>query len=69
MSRILPRHWLALAQKSGVPDLAQSMVLLAKGVETALEVAKEMLPEGFPDLLWHSIATGTSRQAKTFLAA
>ena len=69
MTRILPRHWIALAQKSGVPDLLRSMVLLAKEVDTALDVAKETLPAGFPELLWDSIATGLRRQAESFLAA
>jgi hypothetical protein len=45
------------------------MVLLAKEVDTALDVAKETLPAGFPELLRDSIATGLRLQAESFLAA
>lgn len=67
MVDIQPRHWVGLAQKSGLPRLLGEMRLLAEGVETALDAAKQTLPAGFPVHVWDAIAAGLTAQSRLVL--
>ena len=68
-SEIQPRHWIDLAQKSGLDGMAEAMRLLADRVGEAIELARETLPAGFPESMFRTVTWGMAGQAAKFLAA
>jgi serine/threonine-protein kinase HipA len=69
LDEIQNRHWQTLAARSAVPHLWDRMIELASAVDAALERVENRLPKAFPARVAASIAAGTRKQAKRFLAA
>ncbi len=66
LGEILPRHWKALAERNGVPDLWSKMQALIARVPQALGQVEQELPEQFPVKLVESIFEGVTRHAQQF---
>jgi serine/threonine-protein kinase HipA len=69
LAEILPRHWQAAAQRSGIPGMWGAMTDLVARVPQALAAIERELPAGFPWALADNILTGVSRHAARFQAA
>ncbi|MBC7378200.1 MAG: type II toxin-antitoxin system HipA family toxin [Burkholderiaceae bacterium] len=67
LHEIATRHWLGLAEKSGVPDGFDQMVGMVLQVPDALERVGAMLPPGFPQRVFTSIRDGMVLQAERFV--
>ncbi len=66
LAEILPRHWQAVAQRSGIPGVWQAMTDLVARVPQALAAVERELPAGFPRALADNIFAGVSRHAARF---
>lgn len=67
LSDIHARHWRMLAVDSGVSTVWTLMVAMAEGIEGAINIVVDQLPENFPARLAEAIFNGVRRQAKQFL--
>ncbi|CAN5460285.1 type II toxin-antitoxin system HipA family toxin [soil metagenome] len=67
LHEIATRHWLGLAQRSGVPDGFDQMVGMVLQVPDALERVEAMLPPNFPKRVFTSIRDGMVLQAERFV--
>jgi serine/threonine-protein kinase HipA len=66
LSEIQPRHWKAVALRSGIPLMWESMLELVAGVPAAFERVAEELPRDFPRALAKSVFDGAHRHAQQF---
>lgn len=66
LAEILPRHWQAAAQRSGIHTLWDDMCALVARVPQALDAVSGELPADFPQALADSVFTGVSRHAARF---
>lgn len=66
LAEILPRHWQAVAQRSGIPGLWSDMQAMVGRVPQALDAVAAQLPRDFPQALASSIMTGVSRHVARF---
>jgi serine/threonine-protein kinase HipA len=69
VDKILPRHWVALADRHGLPELAGRMTRLAESAKAALAVVEEELPHDFPADVWEAVTGGVMKKATAFLEA
>jgi serine/threonine-protein kinase HipA len=65
----LPRHWHALALRSGGPAVWDAMVNLVERVAPALDQIEVALPGDFPPRTWEAISQGMRSQATQFMRA
>jgi serine/threonine-protein kinase HipA len=65
---ILPRHWKAVALRSGIPGMWESMCELIARVPDVFDGVSEELPANFPQALADSVFEGASRHAQRFLS-
>ena len=68
LDKILTRHWMVVAQQSGVNGAFDAMKSLVERVAAALETVEKQLPEDFPVQVWNSIRDGMLAQKKRFQA-
>jgi serine/threonine-protein kinase HipA len=68
LSEILPRHWKAVALRSGIPSMWEDLLDMVAGVPAALEVVAKELPPDFPRALADSVFKGVHRHTQRFLA-
>ena len=68
LAEILPRHWQAVAVRSGVPGLWENMRALVARVPQALAAVAGELPADFPQALADQIFAGATRHAARFQA-
>lgn len=68
LARILPRHWQALALRSGAEGAWEAMQTLVARVEPAIAAAHALIPEGFPGRTAQAIFDGMRRQSRTWEA-
>ena len=61
------RHWVALAQRCGAPDVWARIQQMAHGVDAALDRVSSLLPVTFPLSVWDAVQAGTTRHASQFL--
>ena len=61
------RHWAALAQRCGAPDVWTQIQQMAHGVDAALDRVSSLLPTTFPPRVWDAVQAGTKRHASQFL--
>jgi serine/threonine-protein kinase HipA len=66
LNRIATRHWLKLAEQTGVTYAAESLVELVDQVEGAIERTGARLPADFPVHVWTSITGGMLAQRDRF---
>jgi len=66
LAEILPRHWQAVAQRSGIPGLWDEMCAMVDRVPQALDAVCSELPAGFPRALANSVFAGVLRHAARF---
>lgn len=69
LAEILPRHWQALAQRSGIPGAWEAMTDLVARVPQALVAVEQELPASFPRELADDIFAGTARHVARFQAS
>lgn len=67
LSEIQPRHWQALANRSGVPGMWAVMQALVQRVPSTLSQVSKELPPTFPDTLIASVFQGMQHHADKFL--
>lgn len=67
LREIRARHWMSLAQRSGVEGVWQKMTDMVVSVDAALERVQTRLPDDFPPRVWGAVRTGTKRHAQQFL--
>ena len=68
LAEILPRHWQATAQRSGIPGLWDDMSALVARVPQALAAVHGELPADFPRALANEVFAGVTRHAARFQA-
>jgi len=68
VAEILPRHWQAVAQRSGVPGLWEDMCAMVARAPQAQAAVTGELPAGFPAALAETIFAGVARHAARFQA-
>ena len=68
LAEILPRHWQAMTQRSGIPSLWEDMCAMVESVPGALERVGEELPADFPKALVATVFDGVNRHSERFLA-
>lgn len=68
LAEILPRHWQAVARRSGIAGMWDDMLALVARVPQALAAVREELPPGFPVALADGIFAGATRHAARFEA-
>lgn len=61
---ILPRHWAAVAARSGVTRTWTDMLALVDRVEPAIETVQAKLPADFPPRIADAIFTGLRAQVR-----
>jgi len=61
------RHWQAMADRQGAPDLEKQLIAIASGVNGALQRVQARLPADFPPAIWDPIAQGVKRHATQFI--
>lgn len=66
LADILPRHWQATAQRSGIPGLWDDMGALVARVPQALAAVRAELPADFPTALADQVFAGVLRHAARF---
>lgn len=66
LNEILGRHWVEIAEKSGIPDVLERMEALVATARGAMEQLEARLPKGFPDRVYTTIRAGVRRQAERF---
>ncbi len=66
LAEILPRHWQAVAQRSGIPGLWDEMRALVDRVPQAVTAVAGELPTDFPRALAEDIFEGVNRHAARF---
>ena len=67
MREMRASHWLALAQRCGVPGVWDQMLQMVRNVDSALERVQLLLPVGFPSRVWGAVQAGMKRHADQFL--
>jgi serine/threonine-protein kinase HipA len=67
LQEILPRHWQALALRTGAPDAFEHLVALALQVPYALDRVALQLPPNFPPRVFKTIQAGMTAQAQRFI--
>ncbi len=67
LREIRVRHWLALAQRCGAPDVWARIQQMAQDVDAALDRVSSQLPTTFPLNVWDAVQAGTRRHASQFL--
>jgi serine/threonine-protein kinase HipA len=65
---VKPRHWVAEARRSGIPDMVDAMIWMATRAAGAIARVEDELPPGFPEQVWETITTGLARASQAFLA-
>jgi serine/threonine-protein kinase HipA len=68
LAEILPRHWEAVAVRSGIPLMWEAMCAMVQGAPTAMDAVSKELPPSFPGALVESVFEGVHRHAQRFLA-
>lgn len=68
LGEIQPRHWKAVALRSGIPWLWASMCELVAGVPTAVARVAGELPPDFPHSVSNAVFVGAQRHAQRFLS-
>ena len=68
LDEIQVRHWREFAQRSGVPQMWERMMLFVDSADDAIRAAEKLLPTGFPERVFTKIAAGIRKQAKLFTA-
>lgn len=68
LSEILPRHWQAVAMRSGIPLVWERMCQMVEGASAALDAVAEELPADFPRALADAVFEGVRRHAQRFVA-
>ena len=68
LAEILPRHWQAVAQRSGIPSLWEDICAMVESLPGALEQVGKELPADFPKALVEAIFDGAKHHAERFLA-
>lgn len=68
ISELHARHWLQLAEKSGVVDAEDAMMALVEKTENALTAIESALPRDFPVTVADAIFAGTRSQISAFRA-
>jgi hypothetical protein len=66
LTDIRPRHWMALAERSGVDKVWQAMCDLVDSAELSVRAVMTRLPPGFPEQTAQTIHEGVLRQRKTW---
>ena len=66
LNEIIGRHWLELAQKSGIPALWPRMQSLVEESVPAMDRLAQHLPAGFPERVYSTIRAGILRQSQRF---
>jgi serine/threonine-protein kinase HipA len=66
LSEIQPRHWRAVALRSGIASMWEEMCALVERVPQALAAASSELPRQFPPVLRDAIFDGARRHAARF---
>jgi serine/threonine-protein kinase HipA len=69
IAEIQPRHWQALALRTGVPDLWRRMRELVESAGVKLDAVQRRVPPDFPERVTVKIADGVRQQARAFLRA
>ena len=67
LHEIRARHWMGLAQRSGVTGVWHRMIAMALDVEAAFGRVQARLPNDFPARVWQAVQAGTMRHADQFL--
>ena len=67
LQEIRPRHWQALALRTGAPDAFEHLVALVLQVPHALDAVAQQLPLSFPPRVFKTIQTGMTAQAQRFM--
>ncbi|MDB5798244.1 MAG: hipA [Paucimonas sp.] len=69
LTEILPRHWRALAQRTGVPGAFDELLGTVNDVPAVLASVEQQLPNDFPERVWTKIRDGVLDQQRVFLRA
>lgn len=67
LAEIQPRHWRALAERSGVQGAWAAMQDMVQRLEGVLETLQRQLPAGFPAGLAEAVLTGARKHRRSFL--
>ena len=67
LREIRARHWVALAQRCGAPDIWARIHQMAQSADDALDRVSKLLPTTFPPSVWDAVQAGTKRHASQFL--
>jgi serine/threonine-protein kinase HipA len=67
LNEIRARHWMHLAQRSGVPGVWERMLEMTRSVDAALERIQALLPMDFPPHIWHTVQAGIKQHANQFM--
>lgn len=68
LSEILPRHWKAVAARSGIASMWEAMCTMVEEVPAALGRVANELPHDFPPVLADTVFDGVRRHAQAFMA-
>jgi serine/threonine-protein kinase HipA len=66
LDEIQVRHWRELAQRSGVPQMWERMMMFVQSADAAIQAVEKLLPESFPERVFAKIVAGIRKQAKLF---
>lgn len=69
LNEIQPRHWCALAENTGLPEMWTAMQEHVEAIGPAIDKLEAKLPNGFPDRVFKTIRDGVRRQVRSFQAA
>lgn len=69
IQEISARHWIALAQETGIRDLASRIQAFAESAPQAIDAMGDRLPPQFPTRVYETIRSGVRAQVKKFKSA
>ena len=67
LGEIRVRHWQALAQSCGAPNVWPKMQGMVRRVDAALAQVQTQLPADFPPRVWDAVQAGIRKHAQQFL--
>jgi serine/threonine-protein kinase HipA len=69
VNEIQTRHWKALAEITGIPNMWEAMRIQVEAIGPAIDGLEATLPRQFPDRVFKTIRDGVRRQVHSFRAA
>jgi serine/threonine-protein kinase HipA len=66
INRIATKHWMKLAERSGVAFAEDTLIELVEHVDKAIGRVELKLPPGFPDHVWTTVTKGVLAQRDRF---